>query len=395
MIEESTLTDNQETQSSIVKRIIDGSVTIDSVEDFENIINIFQDDPGVYRAFADLLTQKKSFDAAATAFRKASRLFIDLGMMMPAIVSKILEWRIAKPSHREARAFYGTLQGAYFPESPSRRILSQLAYPEMVAFMGNLVRLRVPAGQVVKACGDAETDIYFVVSGTLRETIPPPSGEGEGATEESTTDLMENDFFGNVFPFHEQKTSPSTVESVTRVELVKISQERLKSLCTEHPNVELLVKDLCQAPAEPEEREISRRVRKTARHQIPTKVRMKIFPENADQSTLVVDGFTDDISMGGACLVLSARYRPAQPDHLLGRTVKIEMSLPEADTNLNVLGSIVWSKDVQQEDETTTAVGIQFQEMDEKDRTALDAYCCGSDGEQNLIWSLWESYVKP
>jgi hypothetical protein len=39
-------------------------------------------------------------------------------------------------------------------------------------------------------------------------------------------------------------------------------------------------------------------------------------------------------------------------------------------------------------------VGIQFKEMSDEDRSVLDQYCFGSAGEQNLIWSLWESYVK-
>ena len=99
--------------------------------------------------------------------------------------------------------------------------------------------------------------------------------------------------------------------------------------------------------------------------------------------------------MGGTCLVLDARYRSGPSDALVGRNVKIEMSLPEADANLNVLGSIVWSKGLTDDDETTTAVGIQFTEISDENRTVLDQYCHRSDGEQNLIWSLWESHVKP
>ncbi len=85
-----------ETQNSIVKRIIEGSVTLDSVEDFKNIIEIFPDDPGVYRAYGDFLVQVRSFDAATIAYRKACQLFVDLGMMLQAVVAKILEWRIKK-----------------------------------------------------------------------------------------------------------------------------------------------------------------------------------------------------------------------------------------------------------------------------------------------------------
>jgi len=122
---------------------------------------------------------------------------------------------------------------------------------------------------------------------------------------------------------------------------------------------------------------------------------MKIFPEDADKSPVVADGFTEDISSGGACLLLEARYRSGPSSELVGRKVKVEIDLPKAELKVNVLGTLVWSKEVPNGEEKTTAVGIQFTEMSDGDRTALDDYCFGSDGEQNLIWSLWESYVKP
>ena len=135
------LSNAQVVQSSIVKRIIDGSVSIESVDEFENIIRIFPDDPGVYRAFADLLAQKKSYEAAANAYRKSSELFIDLGMMLQAIVAKILEWRIARPSHTEGRDFHAALARGNFQESLVQTFITHMAYPEMIAFMASLVRL--------------------------------------------------------------------------------------------------------------------------------------------------------------------------------------------------------------------------------------------------------------
>ena len=81
-------------------------------------------------------------------------------------------------------------------------------------------------------------------------------------------------------------------------------------------------------------------------------------------------------------------------EDFVGKNVKIELDLPEVDKGLNVLGTIVWGREVYHEGETGTAVGIQFKEMNDEDRTALDQYCFGGAGEQNLIWSLWESYVK-
>lgn len=388
------MNNTQDANSGIVKRIIDGSVTIDSVDEFENIIRIFPDDPGIYRAFADLLAHKKSPEAAVNAYRRASRLFVDSGMMLQALVAKILEWRIARPSHQEGRAFHAALYGADFQESPLQRFIMQMTYPEIVTFMASLVRLRVSAGRKVKRFGDKEDEICFVVSGALKETTYENLPEGKKGQEQSGADLVENDFFGSVYPFENEVLSNAEVETITRVELVKISKDRIKAICGKYPHVESLVKGLYGARSEASEEQTSTRVRTTTRHQLPTKVKAKIFPEDADQNPLVVDGITEDISLGGACLILGARYRAGTKEDFVGKNVKIEMDLPEVDRGLNVLGTIVWSKEVSQEDETGTAVGIQFKEMSDEDRSALDQYCFGGAGEQNLIWSLWESYVK-
>ena len=109
---------------------------------------------------------------------------------------------------------------------------------------------------------------------------------------------------------------------------------------------------------------------------------------------MFLNGFTDDISLGGACIILGATYQTGPSGDMVGRKVKIEMGLPSAAVKLHILGTIVWSKEVSDEGKTSTVVGIKFEEMTDPDRELLEEYCRGSDGEQNLIWSLWESLVK-
>jgi hypothetical protein len=388
------LSAEQEVQSSIVKRIIDGSVSIDSVGEFENIIKVFPDDAGVYRAFADLLVQKKSFEAAANAYRNASRLYVDLGMMLQAIVAKILEWRIAQPSHKDGRNFHTAIRRGHFQESSLQAFVTGMTYPEMISFMASLVRLRFPSGRTVQQFGDKERELFFVVSGALKETTYDRSPEGKKGVEQSSADLVENDFWGRIYPFDREVLSESDIETITRVELVKISKDKLQAICKRYSHVHSLLRDLSGTPTESSEEKETIRVRKTTRHQLPTKVRAKIFPDEAEKNPLVVDGITEDISLGGACLVLGARYRAGTSEEFVGKNVKVELDLPEVDASLNVLGTIVWCKEVVQDDETGTAVGIQFKEMGDEDRAVLDQYCFGGAGEQNLIWSLWESYVK-
>ncbi|MBW2108364.1 MAG: PilZ domain-containing protein [Deltaproteobacteria bacterium] len=383
----------QDAQSSIVKRIIDGSVSIDSAVEFENIIRIFPDDPGIYRAFADLLARNKSYEAAASAYRKASALFVDQGMMLQAIVAKILEWRIIQPTHKEGRAFHAVLRRENVQESSLQAFITQMTYPEMVAFMVNLVRVRLPAGKMVQRFGNQESHIHFIVSGALKETSFEVTPEGKKGRPLSSVELVENQFFGDIYPFTNQAVSRSDVETITRVELVRISRKRLQAVCQKHPRVESMLKDLYVGLRKTQGPDPSRHVRKAARHQLPTKVRLKIFPAEPDESPLVVDGITEDISQGGACLVLEARYRPGAPEGLIGKNVKIEIRLPDVE-DIKILGTIVWSKDVSRDGDMGTAIGIQFKEMAPEDQVALGRYCFDSNGEQNLLWSLWETHVK-
>ena len=70
------------------------------------------------------------------------------------------------------------------------------------------------------------------------------------------------------------------------------------------------------------------------------------------------------------------------------------MSMPIESLKLNILGSIVWSKEISVEGKKTAIIGIQFKEMNDIDRELLKGYCNGSEAEQNLIWSLWNSLME-
>lgn len=388
------MSDTLEGQHGIAKRIVDGSVTIDSVEEFEKMLKIFPKDPTLHRAFGDLSARRKRLDVAADAYGTAAELFIKAGIPLQAVVAKILQWRIVQPAHREGRAFHSALCEGSPKETPLQHFLTRMAYPEMAAFMVKLVQVNRPAGKIVKKFGDIENDIYFVVSGALKETTYHPLGEGEKVNKRSIRDLVESDFFGNIYPFEAERVSRSYIETITRVELVKISKPRLVALCRKYPNIELLVKGLYSTRVQSGEGTAPHTVRKTTRHQLPTKVNMKIFREDAGKSPLVLTGFADDISLGGARIVLGAKYQTGSHTDIVGRNVKVEMDLPAAGVKLNILGTTVWGKEISHEGKATTAVGVQFKDLPDHDRNLLEDHCYGSDGEQNLIWSLWDSLVK-
>jgi len=98
--------------------------------------------------------------------------------------------------------------------------------------------------------------------------------------------------------------------------------------------------------------------------------------------------------MGGACVVLGPQYKTDRHGDLTGSRVKVKIGLPIAAVNLFILGIIVWSKAVSIGGKKMIAVGIQFEEMTETDRKLLKDYHYGSEGEQNLIWTLWDTFME-
>ncbi|MBW2592459.1 MAG: PilZ domain-containing protein, partial [Deltaproteobacteria bacterium] len=135
-------------------------------------------------------------------------------------------------------------------------------------------------------------------------------------------------------------------------------------------------------------------IRKTVRYQLPTRVYMKVFEATAGSRPLLIEGFADDISSGGACVVIGEQYRFGHPSAMVDKNVKLEVVLSNAAVRLTILGRIVWGKGIYLEGKKSVALGVRFTEMTDNDRELLQEFCSGSEGEQNLIWSLWESMVK-
>jgi Cyclic nucleotide-binding domain./PilZ domain. len=389
------LNNQVERQSHIINRFLDGSITIDSIGEFEKMLDIFPKNPAFHKAFADLLAREKSFDAAVDEYGEAAGLFINVGMTLQAIASKISEWQIVKPSYHEGLAFHSALREGISEDIPIRNFFAKMSYSEITAVIDGLVQVRLPAGKRVKKFYDAENDINFIVSGALNKRTYHHSEKEKEVRKISNTDLIENDFFGDIYPFEEEKRSRSDIETVTRVELVKISKPRLTKICREYPNVELLLEEMYKAQSELEKESSSHMVRKTVRYEVPTKIKIRSFTDrDGNKNPLVIEGITRNMSLGGACIVMGARYLTGPSANMVGRNVNIQISVPEAEEALNVLGTIVWSKEVSDEERTTVVVGVEFKDMTVLDRERLKKYCYGSNEADNLIFNLWESLMK-
>jgi len=387
------MNDRIDSQDSVINRIIDGSITIDSGEEFKDLLKAFPNNPRLHRVYADRLLEDKSINAAEE-YKVSAKLFIEAGLPLQAITCKIFEWRIIKPSKEEGLAFHSALCECNAQNIEVQKLFTKLEYEEMIALMAKMVPHNYPANAMLRKFGDEENELCFVISGALEETHYHRLEADEKVKKKSKTNLIESDIFGEIYPFEEDKLSESDIESITRVELLKISKLQLTALCTEHPNLNLLMRNLCKYRFESNRERHLKTVRKATRHQLPMQVNLKIFQEETGKPPLNLSGFTDDISLCGTCVVLGAKYQTGDITHLTGKNVKIQMSLPIESIRLNLLGSIVWGKEISVEGKKTAIVGVQFKEINQVDRGILKGYCFGSEAEQNLIWSLWNTLME-
>ena len=353
-------------QIDIAKHVIDGSLTIDSIKEFEGILQIFPKDPELHRAFSDMLMRKKRYAKAAEAYHKSADLFISSGKILPALLCKRLQWRLKKPSRNEAIRFYNTLLSGSYHETSLKLFFSSLSFSELIALMNYMERLRLPAGKTVKKIGDSEKAIYFVVSGSLRSTQYQPLKKNESNHAKSTIQLSENDFFGSIYPFEKDNVSQSYTETASRVELIKLSKSQLIKVCKKYPNIELGLIDLVKARSNGNDTEALRTVRKTERHQLPLRMNLRIYPDAMSHHPVVLDGYSKDVSVGGMCIVLDAKYANVPTVYKSIQNAKIEISLPGEALTISVTAAIAWSKEVYHQGQKTVALGIEFEEMSPK-----------------------------
>ena len=337
---------NLSSHISIAEQIIDGSITIKSIEEFKSILKIFPNDPALQKAYSNLLNKKKKRNAAAKSYDKAANLFIDSGKILQAIDSKMLQWKIKTPTPQEAQLFYSSLQQGSYYESSLKAFFHRLSYRELVAVVSKLVRSELSPGKMIKKTDDLENNLYFVVSGKLKETVFVPVRKGDDSLyRKRASFLAENQFFGDVYPFKEENRSKSYIETSTRAELARITKSNLIKICEKYPNIEMGLIDLYNVRKKSGNGEVLPKVRKLGRHQLPLKINLHIFTNANQKEPLIIDGYSRDLSIGGLCVILDGKYKSISAIYKNIKNAKIEMSLPEEELVLKVAGNIVWSRE--------------------------------------------------
>jgi hypothetical protein len=366
-------------KKSITEQIANGSIRINSTKEFERLLKLFPSDPKLIKACADFLSKENFFDSALKLYRRAAILFIDSGSMIDAIVSKIRQWKMAKPTYQDARLFFAALHEANSFRSPLNIFFEKLSSPEMFAIMRLFDVIKLPSGQMVSKVGERENNLNFIVQGTFRKTTyEPQKGNDETIFKKSTLMLTKNHFFGKIFPFGKQNYSQSFIESKSQTELITISQMKLRQICNKYPNIEIAIKGLYEFESMVSKEDQYKRMQKGGRYKLPIRMSLEIYPKTSFSYPIVVDGYSKDISIGGTCVVLDEKNMDVHSSiasfHKKTKDAKVKISMSIEALKLKVSGRIVWTQKINVGRSQTLALGIKFDEMSPKFQGMLFAF---------------------
>lgn len=373
--------DNQKVD--IVEQITGGFIKIDSAQEFEELIKDFPEDPALYKAYADLLVKKNMADKAALSTSRAAVLYLKSGRLLPAVVAKLLQWRIKSPAYQEAQLFLTALNDNSLPDTPLKVFFKKLSKPETLVIIKCMENVQVPAGQLIYKIDEVQEDLCFIVSGSLKEIrYEAVQTDDETVFKRSIDYLSADDTFGELYPIKEENVCQSYIETIEPTELVKIPKKMLLPICKKYPNVESGLQAVSVFRSEFLKAKLLKKNRKSQRHEIMIKISLEIFPHSSTSFPIILEAYSKDISIDGTCVVLDATdLSVAKSVSSFSKTIKdsvVKISFPSEGMELKVSGKIAWTQEVIFQGEKTLAAGIQFQDLSPKLRGMLFVFANSS-----------------
>jgi hypothetical protein len=373
-------------EKSFLDHIMDGSIVIKSVEAFNSALKEFPDHPELLKMHADFLAHRGIRQAAAQQYNHASQLFLSSGRLFQAWFSKILQWQLQKPSREELIKTQFVVESLTHNGAPVDVFIQGLAPQPRVAVFSQFKRIVKPAGKTILKAGEQPACLYIVVSGVLKESSYQMVAQKPRFHRQGSRILKEEDIFGDIYPFTEDITTQSYVQTVTRTELMAISRRRLMLVCRRYPEVERGIIRLCRVRCGKKDPHPSDIVRMGERYPIPAKMSVEILPGEENDPPIVLNGHSQCLSVSGVSFIPESNGFNENLDEkpewqsidgdLITRRVRV--SIPNQELSVAILGRIVRKSEVMVNGYRTPCFGIQFAEMPPRLRGAFFAFAEGA-----------------
>lgn len=191
-----------------VRQVVDGSMVIESVKEFRSILKKFPEDPALHKAFSDLLVRKRSAQAGAQFYEKSAELYVAAGLLAPAILCRLLQWQIQKPTIAEHQSFHDELQTSSFPRSQVSRLFKGLSANDLYQLMALMKRVPLATGESIRKIGDEENTLFIIGQGSVKLTSIEPLVRNESTHRTASHYLSEDAFFGEIYPYENIPGAP-------------------------------------------------------------------------------------------------------------------------------------------------------------------------------------------
>ena len=355
---------------NIADHIINGSIEIRSVEAFKEILKRFPNNSALIKMYAEMLQKKGLPEEAVKTYAKAAKDSLKAKKILESIVFKLLQWRITTPDTLEAQKEIADLKKNMGQDTPIEIIFGELTFQEIIAIFARIEIEHYTAGNEIRKIGDIEEYLYFVVSGTLKDSIFLTIENEEKIYRKPTIYLTENDFFGDIFPFENENKCRSYIESMEQVVLIKISKKKLMAICQKYHRIELALMDLFNIRSEIDASDSPAKLRRSQRFQLTLSLKLIVYPRPSSKKTINLNGFTSDISISGMCYILDEEsYKLSLNNPTFSQALQnaqVQINLSVESLSLNVKGRVAWKREVSFEGRKTLSLGISFEALSPK-----------------------------
>jgi CRP-like cAMP-binding protein len=370
-VKNTQIVNNQDdNQISIADHIIDGSIEIRSIEAFKGILKRFPNNWILLGMYADMLKKNGLIDEAAKSYEMAAQQSFKANKILEFIVLKLMQWRLCPPKKLDAKRVIVALKNKMGQETALSKIIDKLSFEEIIAILARFEIVHISAGEVIKKIGDLDESLYFVVSGTLRDSIFLTIENKEKIYRKPTIYLTENDYFGDIYPFDRENKFKSYIEAVEQAVLLKIPKKKLIKLCQKHPQIEFGLMDLFKVRRTVEQGDSTVKLRQSQRFQLTLDLNLAVYPKASTDNSINLRGFTSDISISGLCFIMDEEsFRLSLNDSAFSKTIhdaSVQINLSSDGLTLNIQGRVAWLREVSFEGRKTYALGVYFEHLTPK-----------------------------
>jgi CRP-like cAMP-binding protein len=370
-MKEAQLIDTQyDDQINIADHIINGSIEIRSIEAFKEILKRFPNNWALLKMYAEMLQKKGLPEDAVKTYANASKNSLEANKVLEAITFKILQWRIAKPEKLEAQKELAEIKKNIGEDTPLHIIFGNLSFQEIIAIFSQIEIENYTAGKVIKKIGDIEDNLYFVVSGTLKDSFFLTIENDEKIYRKPTIYRTENDFFGDIYPFDRENKCKSYIESMEQVVLIRITKKKLFAICQKYQKIELALMNLFNIRSKIDVGDPQAKLRRSQRFQLMLSLNLIVYPKASSNKTINLNGFTSDISISGMCYILDDEsYKLSLNNPTFSQTLQnaqVQINLSVESLSLTVKGRVAWKREVSFEGRKTLSLGISFETLSPK-----------------------------